>query len=103
MIKHRLSASVDATLLEVAEAAVAAGRAPNISAWVNEGLHRQAAHDRRMLALDEFLSAYESAHGEITELEIAAASRRASERALVVRGQRRVAKERPRQRRARAR
>lgn len=34
--------------MTVAQAAVAAGRAANVSAWVNEALHRQAKHDRRM-------------------------------------------------------
>jgi hypothetical protein len=67
---------------------VSDGRATNISAWVNEALHRQAEHDRRMQALDEFLLAYEAQHGPITDEEIADASRRSRGRALVVRGQR---------------
>ena len=64
--KQRLSASVDADLVEAAHAAVAGGRAENLSAWVNEALRRQVDHDRRMQALDDFLAAYESEHGEIT-------------------------------------
>jgi hypothetical protein len=84
--KQRLSASVDASVLAAAEAAVSEGRATNVSSWVNEALHRQANHDRRMKALDEFLAAYESEHGVIREDEILEASRRASARALVVRG-----------------
>jgi hypothetical protein len=86
--KQRLSASVDAALLAAAHAAVSDGRATNISAWVNEALHRQAEHDRRMQALDQFLSAYEAEHGPITDDEIESASRRSRERALVVRGKR---------------
>lgn len=82
--KKRLSASVDADVLAAAEAAVAAGKAPNVSAWVNAALHRQAEHDKRMQALDDFLSAYESEHGVITDEEIRAASRRALGRAIVV-------------------
>jgi hypothetical protein len=71
---------VDSALMSVAQAAVAAGRAANSSAWVNEALHRQAAHDRRMQALDQFLDAYEAEHGVITEEEIGVASRRARAR-----------------------
>lgn len=61
--------------MSMAQAAVATGRAANVSAWVNEALHRQAEHDRRMQALDEVLRAYEAEHGVITEDEIGAASR----------------------------
>jgi hypothetical protein len=88
--KKRLSASVDPEVLTAAEAAVAAGAAPNISAWVNAALHRQADHDRRMQALDLFLSVYESEHGVITDEEIRAARRHAREKAIVVRGGQRL-------------
>jgi hypothetical protein len=84
--KQRLSASVDAEVLAAAQKAVAAGRAANISTWVNEALHRQAEHERRMAALDEFLASYEKEHGPISDQEIRDASRRARARALVVRG-----------------
>jgi hypothetical protein len=84
--KQRLSATVDATVLAAAQAAVSDGRAANVSAWVNEALHRQAEHDRRMKALDDFLADYETEHGIITELEMRAASRRLHARAIVVRG-----------------
>src|SRR5882724_1954424 len=87
--KQRLSASIDAAVMAAAQAAVTAGRAANVSAWVNEGLHRQAEHDRRMQALDDFLLAYEAEHGVITDVELAQASRRARERALVLRGKQR--------------
>jgi hypothetical protein len=64
---------------------VAEGRAESLSAWVNGALRRQADHDRRMKALDEFLDGYEAEHGAITEQEIEAATRRARTRAVVVR------------------
>lgn len=95
--KFRLSASVDIAVMSVAQAAVAAGRAANVSAWVNAALHRQADHDRRMQALDQFLRAYEAEHGVITDEEIGAASRRGRSRALVIRGDR--SRERPRKKR----
>ncbi len=84
--KQRLSASVEADLIGAGQQAVAEGRAENLSAWVNDALRMKVEHDRRMQALDRFLAAYESAHGEITEDEMADAARRARERAVVVRG-----------------
>ena len=84
--KRRLSASVDAELIEAAQAAVAQGRADTISAWVNDALRLKSDHERRLQALDEFLAAYEAAHGEITEEEMTQAARRARARATVVRG-----------------
>lgn len=83
--RERLSATVEAEVLAAGRAAVAEGRAESLSAWVNEALQRQAAHDRRMAALDEFLAEYEAEHGEITDEEIRAAQRRSRSRAVVVR------------------
>src|SRR6266851_4652074 len=84
--KQRLSASVDGELLEAGNSAVAEGRADSLSAWVNDALRLKAEHDRRMRALDEYLTAYEAVHGEITEDEMKDAARRARARATVVRG-----------------
>lgn len=84
--KYRLSASVDADLIAAAEAAITRGRAQNLSAWVNDALRLKLEHDLRMTALDELISAYESKHGVIADDEIAAASRWARARAVVVRG-----------------
>lgn len=83
-VKERLSASVDAELLAAGRDAVAAGQVENLSAWVNQALGRQAAHDRRMAALDGFLAAYEAEHGEITDEEMRDAAHRARARADVV-------------------
>jgi len=83
--KQRLSASVDAELLQAAQSAVEEGRAPSVSAWVNDALRLKADHDRRMQALDSFLAAFESRHGTITDTEIDEAVRRARARATVVR------------------
>ena len=84
--KRRLSASVDAELIAVAQEAVTDGHAESISAWVNDALRLKADHDRRLQALDEFLAAYEAEHGEITDEKMRDAARRARERAIVVRG-----------------
>lgn len=83
--RERLSATVEAEVLAAGRQSVAEGRADNLSAWVNNALRRQADQDRRMQALDDFLSAYETAEGEITDEEIRAASRRAGAQAIVVR------------------
>lgn len=83
--KQRLSASVDAELLQAAHDAVEAGRAESISAWVNHALQLKADHERRMEALDSFLAAYEAEHGVITDAEMDEAVRRARGRATVVR------------------
>jgi hypothetical protein len=88
--KQRLSASVDAEVLAAAQAAVSEGRAPNVSAWVNQALQRQAEHDARMRALDHFLAHYEAGHGTISEEEIHEATRRARAGAVVVRGKKRL-------------
>jgi Arc/MetJ-type ribon-helix-helix transcriptional regulator len=85
--KERLSASVDADLVAVAQDAVAQGRAESVSAWVNEALRLKVAHDQRLRALDEFVAAFETEHGEITEAEMNEAARRARGRAVVVRGE----------------
>jgi|ERR1700722_539227 len=84
--KRRLSASVDAELMAVAQEAVTGGHAESISAWVNDALRLKADHDRRLRALDDFLAAYEAEHGSITDDEMRDAARRARERAIVVRG-----------------
>src|SRR5437016_5136151 len=83
--RQRLSATVEAELLAAGRAAVADGRAESLSAWVNAALRRQADHDRRMRALDDFLETYEAEHGEISEEEMRAATRRTRARATVVR------------------
>lgn len=80
-----MSATVEAELLAAGRVAVAEGRAESLSAWVNDALRRQAEHDRRMHALDDFLAAYEAEHGEITEDEMREAERRSRSRAVVVR------------------
>jgi hypothetical protein len=83
--KQRLSATVEGDLLEAGRAAVADGRADNLSAWVNDALRRQADHDRRMTALDDFIAAYEAEHEEITAEEMRDATRRTRARAVVIR------------------
>ncbi len=83
--KQRLSASVDSGLLASAHAAVAAGRADSVSAWVNDALRRQLEHERRLAALAGYLTAYEAERGEIGEEEMLTAVRQAESRSVAVR------------------
>lgn len=83
--RARFSATIEADVLAAGHKAVARGQAESLSAWVNTALRRQADHDRHMQALDVFLAAYEAEHGEISDAEIVAASRRARDKAIVVR------------------
>jgi histidinol dehydrogenase len=85
-VKQRLSASVDADMIEAGRQAVVRGDAESLSAWVNAALHRQAEHDQRLQAMDAFIAEYEAEHGEITEEEMEAAERWARENAIVVNG-----------------
>ena len=57
--RARLSATVEADVLAAGRTAVAEGRAESLSAWVNGALRRQAGHNRRLQALDDFLAGYE--------------------------------------------
>lgn len=85
MSKARLSVSVDADLVEAAEASVSKGRSKTLSAWVNDALRLKAEHDRRIDALASFIEAYEGEHGEITGEEMRTAARRARARAVPAR------------------
>ncbi len=84
-LKQRLSATVDEDLLNAGHLAVSEGQAENISAWVNEALRMKVESDRRLRALDEFITAYELEHGEITDDEIREIARRVRAGAVVVR------------------
>ena len=84
--KARLSATVDADLIAASQAAVAAGEAESVSAWVNDALRLKVEHDRRLRGIDDFIAAYEAEYGEITDEEMDAAYRAARARAIVVRG-----------------
>lgn len=84
-VKLRLSASVDADLLEAAEAAAARGEVATLSSWVNDALRMKLEHDQRLRALGTFISSYEAEHGVITPEEVAAAQRRMQARAVRIR------------------
>ena len=85
MNKQRLSASVDAELIEAAENAVARGHSESVSAWVNDALRLKLDQERRLEALAAFVAAYEADHGEISSDEMNQALRHARSRAVVIR------------------
>jgi hypothetical protein len=84
--KSRLSVTVDSDLIAAAHAAVTAGEAESVSAWVNDALHLKIDHDRRLRGIDDFIAAYEAEYGEITDEEMDASYRAMKGRAIVVRG-----------------
>ncbi|MEJ7782073.1 MAG: hypothetical protein WKF99_05855 [Solirubrobacteraceae bacterium] len=83
--KQRLSASVNKVYIEEGRAAVEAGRAESLSAWVNEALRKQAEDEGRLRALDEFMTEYQAEHGEFTEEELEENRRDMEARAIKVR------------------
>jgi hypothetical protein len=87
--KQRISATVDADLVAVAERAAAQGRAKNVSAWINDAMRQKAEDDRRREALRSFIADYEAEHGVITDPEIVEVRRAMAARAIVVRGRKR--------------
>lgn len=82
--RGRLTVSLDPELIEAAEAAVAAGHAPSVSAWVADAMARHSEHQQRLEALAEAIALWEEEFGEITEQDMVDAERKMSERSIVV-------------------
>lgn len=81
--KARLTVSIDANLVEAANAAVHEGRARSVSAWVNRALQCEAERDRRQRALRDVIADYEVEFGVITDDEMRRV-RQADERAAEI-------------------
>ena len=86
--KERLTVTVDKQVLAAANAAVAAGRASSVSAWVNLALMERAAKDQQLAAMAAVIAEYEAEHGVITREEMAAQARADRRSAIIVRGKR---------------
>jgi Arc/MetJ-type ribon-helix-helix transcriptional regulator len=84
--KERVTVTLDPALIDAANAAVAAGRAPSLSAWVNLALAEHVAKERRLAALSELVAEYEAKHGVISAAELARREREDRRGAIVVRG-----------------
>ena len=62
--------TVDPAFVRVGNEAVASGRATSLSAWVNAALAERVKEERRLVAMDEAIAAYEAKHGKITDEEL---------------------------------
>jgi hypothetical protein len=89
--KARLTVTVDRTLVDAANAAVTAGRADSLSAWVNRALAEQATRERRLATLADLVTEYEAEFGTITPDELAVRQREDHRSAVIVRGAKRRA------------
>lgn len=97
--KERITVTLDRALVDAANAAVAAGRAASLSAWVNLALAEHVAKERRLAALSKLIAEYEADYGVITPEELALREREDRRKAVVIRGS---AKPSPRKRRSKA-
>lgn len=70
--KVRITVSVDQALAEAGAAAVAAGVAESVSAWVNGAIAERVAREQRLAALAEAVAAHEAEHGVISDDELVA-------------------------------
>lgn len=84
--KTRITVTIDPAFVDAANAAIAAGRAASLSAWVSEAVAKFAAEQRRVEAGWEAIRAYEAEHGVITEAEMRAQERADRRNAIRVRG-----------------
>lgn len=83
--KKRLTVTVDAAYVKEAEAAVRAGDAASVSAWVNEALSKHSERERRFAAMATAIAEYETAFGKFTDAELEAQRRADRRNAIVVR------------------
>jgi hypothetical protein len=98
--KDRLTVTVDPEFIEAGNDAVAEGRAPSLSAWVNVALAERVVTERRLLALAQAVTAYEERFGVISAQELVDQARADRESAIVLRGNRAARAKRKTRRRA---
>jgi Arc/MetJ-type ribon-helix-helix transcriptional regulator len=70
-----MTVTVDRALVDAANQAVASGRAPSISTWVNAALAERAAKERQLRAMAEAIAGYEAQFGAISEAELVSQQR----------------------------
>lgn len=70
MRKRRITVSVDDDLAAAGAAAVAAGRAQSLSAWVTLAMAGRAVKEQRLVALADAVAAYEAEHGVMSDEEL---------------------------------
>lgn len=96
--KERVTVTVDRDLLQAANEAVASGRAPSLSTWVNTAMAERAAKDRYLRALAVAIADHEAEFGTISEAEMIAQQREDRRTAVVVREPRKRTVRAPRRR-----
>lgn len=84
--KERLTVTVDSELVRAGRAAVKAGQADSVSAWVNAALAEHAAKERRLAAMARAIAAYEARFGPILAHELSAQAQADRASARMVRG-----------------
>lgn len=84
-MKRRLSASIDEDLLAAAERAVAEGRAPSVSALVEEALAWRIEEDRREVARQDLLTWMHDEWGPLSDEERADADQKLEANVIRVR------------------
>ena len=70
-----MTVTVDRTLVDAANQAVASGRAPSISTWVNAALAERAAKERQLRTMAGAIAGYEAEFGAISEAELVSQQR----------------------------
>ncbi len=95
--KERLTVTIDRTLLDAGNDAVASGRSDSLSAWVNRALADRVAKERHLAAMRDAVAHYEAEFGVISERELTNQARVDRDEAIVVRppAVTRTAKRRP--------
>ena len=83
--KERLTVTVDRTLLDAGNAAVASGRSDSLSAWVNRALADSVVRERRLAAMRDAVAHYEAEFGVISDVELAKQARTDRDNAIVIR------------------
>lgn len=84
MTKRRITVTVEEDVYETAVKAVEAGRAPSVSAWVNDTLADRKEKERRLNAAAEALAYFKAETGiEFTQEELEEQERRDREAAAV--------------------
>src|SRR5450755_4321136 len=87
--KERVTVTLDCALVDAANAAVAAGLAASLSAWVNVAVAEHVAKERRLAALSDLIGAYGAVHETITAAGLATRERADGRGAIVFRGAKR--------------
>ena len=89
--KDRLTVTIDRSLLDAANAAVAEGGADSLSAWVNRAVAERLLKEQRLAALADAVARYETRFGIISDAELMKQRRADRESSTVVRSVKRRA------------